>query len=125
MMPLGQYNIGDYVKDLLKQIEYSDDHELDSEALEKVVGHTIGGNPRSLKRLVNSLSLIEQFSSSRNQKFLNENVLLGDLKVRNLLLFSLVCLQIAYPDIYDLLVVRPDFESWDDNWAHDVTQQNE
>ena len=43
-----------------------------------------------------------------------------------LLIFSLLCIQIAYPKIYSLLTREPDFISgWDEAFALDVTEKVE
>jgi hypothetical protein len=144
MMPMSQYSIGKYVGDLLKQIGFIDNEEQDIEAIELVTANTIGGNPRSLKRLVNSLALIKIFSeiekkpeelegeppSVQTEEDATEESIeeekdeaLEDTK--DLLLFSLVCLQIAYPKIYDLLIENPEFTSWDDDFALKITQGKE
>ena len=144
MMPMNQYSIGKYVGDLLKQIGFIDDEEQDAEAIELITTNTIGGNPRSLKRLVNSLALIKIFSEiEENLEELDEETLFEqpeeepaaetpeeekdeDLEdTKDLLLFSLVCLQIAYPKIYDLLIEKPDFTSWDDDFALKITKGKE
>ena len=62
MMPMGQYNKGKYVSHLLKQIRFLDNEDNLEEEINTILGYTIGGNPRSLKRLVNSLALINIFS---------------------------------------------------------------
>ena len=41
------------------------------------------------------------------------------------LVFSLLCLQIAYPLVYSLLVEKPDFVKWDDELAFRKTQRSE
>jgi hypothetical protein len=144
MMPMSQYSIGKYVGDLLKQIAFIDNEEQDIEAIELVTANTIGGNPRSLKRLVNSLALIKIFSKiEENPEKLDEETLSEQLEeepaaempeeekdedledTKDLLLFSLVCLQIAYPKIYDLLIENPEFTSWDDDFAIKITQGKE
>ena len=51
MMPMGQYNIGKYVNNLLRETGFIDDEELDEEYIKQIVSYTIGGNPRSIKRL--------------------------------------------------------------------------
>ena len=58
MMPMGDYNIGNYVHGLLNKIGFDEERVLDSDTLGEFLLLTIGGNPRSIKRLVNSLSLI-------------------------------------------------------------------
>ena len=126
MMPIGQYNIGMYVNDLLKRIGFVD-HEIEGSVIENIILRSIGGNPRSVKRLINSLALITLFEGvedgSADEGESEEALTTGD--TRKLLLFNLVCLQIAYPEIYDLLVRKNDFREWDDATAFEVTQRRE
>ena len=68
MMPMGQYNIGKYVNSLLKDIGFVGNDGLDEDAVKKIVLSTIGGNPRSIKRLVNSVSLIQIFTEVKSEK---------------------------------------------------------
>ena len=37
--------------------------------------------------------------------------------VDDMLMFAIVCLQIKYPDIYDLLAKHPNFKDWNDDIA--------
>ena len=46
-------------------------------------------------------------------------------KEKNLLIFSFLCVQIAYPLVYSLLVEEPDFVKWDDALAFRKTQRSE
>ena len=86
--------------------------------------------PRSIKRLVNSVSLIQIFSDLKTNEDKENNINIDkedeDLDEKDLkfLLFSLLCLQIAYPPIYSLLVNKPDFTSWDDNFAFNETKRS-
>ena len=70
--------------------------------------NTIGGNPRSLKRLINSVSLIKLFTGNTKLVETDEEKTLSE-DDQKLLLFSLLCIQIAYPKVYDLLSIKPDF----------------
>ena len=65
MMPMGQYNIGKYVNKLLLDIGFVEGEGLDDESIREIILRTIGGNPRSLKRLVNSVALIEIFKQKK------------------------------------------------------------
>ena len=40
-------------------------------------------------------------------------------------MFALVCLQISFPEIYELLVRYPDFTSWNEDIAEQLTQKKE
>ena len=130
MMPMGQYNIGKYVNALLVEIGFVEGDGLEDEAIREIILRTIGGNPRSIKRLVNSVSLIQIFV--KNKKDLSEEDSDEEQKEEAIsdrdekfLLFSLLCLQIAYPPIYSLLVQKPDFTKWDDALAFQTTKRSE
>ena len=121
-MPMSNYDIGNYVLELLSTIDfYSGDEELDEELIKNFVELSITGNPRSIKRLINSLSLIKLFNS------LSDDLDSNFLKDKNgaTIMFAMVCLQTAHPDIYDLLSQNPDFQKWDDELAYKVTQGKE
>jgi len=131
MMPMGQYNIGKYVNSLLLDIGFVEGEGLDDEAIREIILRTIGGNPRSIKRLVNSVSLIQIFMQKRMALEADEESDDED-SVDNLneedekfLLFALLCLQIAFPQIYSLLVQQPNFSLWDDTLAFKETNRSE
>ena len=67
MMPMGQYNIGKYVNALLVEIGFVEGDGLEDEAIREIILRTIGGNPRSIKRLVNSVSLIQIFVNNKKE----------------------------------------------------------
>ena len=132
MMPMGQYNIGKYVNSLLVDIGFVEGEGLDDEAVREIILRTIGGNPRSIKRLVNSVSLIQIFTEVKStEDGLGEvgepdaeegGISTGDEKF---LLFALLCLQIAYPPVYSLLTREPNFSIWDDALAFKETKRSE
>jgi ABC-type dipeptide/oligopeptide/nickel transport system ATPase subunit len=128
MMPIGQYDIGNYVQSLLQQVNYlnsAQDKVNDvkvSEALTSIIEFSIGGNPRSLKRLVNSLSLIQMFMDARENKDQSSKMTETE---KDILMFAIVCMQIQYPDIYEMLSLFPNFKSWDDEAVHEITDGKE
>ncbi len=127
MMPMGQYDIGNYVTSLLIDIGFIEKDSIDTQDIKEIVLLTIGGNPRSIKRLVNSVSLIQIFTKHKN-KLQDENTLKAsekNIKDKKFLLFSLLCLQIAYPAVYSLLIEQPDFLKWDDDFAFSHTNKEE
>lgn len=122
MMPMTAYNINKYIEGLLEEISFFNKSEMrvmkDSK-LSDAVRMTVGANPRALKRLINSLSLIlmhrqEIISNSSNQKGEDEWVI-------KQMLVALVCFQISFPKIYELLLISPVFYSWDDSFVNKVT----
>ena len=108
MMPMGDYKLETYVKHLLEQIGYFKG-ELKADELSKltkVVRQTIGRNPRSLKRLTNSLALI----ALQNKEKLKDNE-------KRKLLFCMVCFQIGFPNVFEILLLDPNFPEWTEEGA--------
>lgn len=119
-MPTGQYSIGDYVSQLMEKINFFSEDDLnkkDLREIEFIVKNTIQENPRSLKRLINYLSLIKILHEDKNSNI--------NSKDEKMLLFAILCLQIAFPDIYSVLERDPNFREWDKNVAFKHTQLKE
>lgn len=74
---------------------------------------TVGSNPRALKRLLNSLSLISCINAEKN----NEDGNALDDEIELLINFAMVSIQVAYPLIYRLLAANPNFENWNESVA--------
>ncbi len=120
-MPIASYNVDTFLVDALNTIEFFTPEELKdielAENLSEIARLSVGSNPRSLKRLMNTLSLISIIndvqghtsSTSINSKLLN---------------FSLVCMQIAYPYIYNQLSEEPDFKKWNEKIASKLKLRN-
>lgn len=100
-IPVSSYKPKQFITDSLKSIGYLNDNE-DVKPYEAIIKKTVGNNPRSLKRLINTLSLLRCIKKSDDNKLLN---------------FIIVAIQICYPRIYSLLVDKPDFEKWDYKFA--------
>lgn len=78
-----------------------------------IVELSVGKNPRSIKRLINTLSLLDciaQCGVESNRKDLPTH----DEKLLN---FIVVAIQICYPKIYRLLTQAPAFTAWDKDFA--------
>jgi len=110
-MPVTSYQVNDFVAESVKKIGIFTEKEEKEENLiadiSEMANLSVGTNPRSLKRLMNTLSLIKilnTFTESEEKKQRETWE-----KVIN---FGLVCIQIAYPYIYQLLATDPDFKSW-------------
>ena len=112
-MPVASYNVDSFLVDALRKIEFFTESELaNSElaaSLSRIATLSVGTNPRSLKRLSNTLSLISIINQTQGLEESNDSS-----KVLN---FALVCIQIAYPYIYNQLTEAPDFKQWDDSVA--------
>ena len=130
-MPVNSYKIDEFLMDSLVDIGYLDDKETKEtgegslcEALTYYALQSVGRNPRSLKRLINYLSLIrlliERTPTQEDD---------ADFKVWKDILFALVCLQVQYPKVYEALLSEPDFPSWSETfeqkWRLDALQEGE
>lgn len=130
-MPIGAYDITTFLEDSLKNIGYFTDDELRKEVklnlenndnnldtvisvVDEMTRLSTGTNPRSIKRLINTLSLIKIISNIQNQQSEGEDPLSINDYLMN---YGLVCIQIAYPQIYDRIIEEPNFLSWDDDTA--------
>lgn len=115
-MPVASYNIDNFLVDALGKIQFFTETELQdpatAEAVSELARLSVGTNPRSLKRLSNTLSLISIINAGTQKQEANEYA--NRYKVIN---FGLVCMQIAYPYIYNQLAEEPDFKQWNERTA--------
>jgi len=94
-MPVGSYDISLYVKKCFEDIEM----EVEEETLPQYINlikHSIGNNPRSMKRLFNSFLLLSNISDSE---------ILEDSLNRQIL-FALLCMQSNYELIYNYIIEK-------------------
>ena len=116
-MPVASYNVDAFLVDALRKIEFFTDTELDdpnlAEELSEIARLSVGTNPRSLKRLTNTLALISLINEMQTQQDARMQHSVKSKEIN----FALVCLQIAYPYIYNQLTEEPDFKGWNDRIA--------
>lgn len=124
-MPVSQYSTEKYLIEELIRIEIistedSKDEDF-SNKLNWAENLTVGHNPRSIKRFLNTLSLIKCISGVRQDiEKANKKEPEKDENIRrlNILLnLSIVGIQVAYPRVYQLLCIEPGFTTWDDRIA--------
>lgn len=124
-MPVSQYSTKDYLIKKLNDIGVLDSTDKNdvilTNKLNKAELLTVGHNPRSIKRFLNTLSLIKCINEAR-QKFDNvpsaqDNEDPSERKLNILLNLSIVGIQVAYPKVYQLLCIEPGFTKWDDKIA--------
>ena len=110
-MPVSSYKIDDFLMASLREIGYIDEKEERDETLCEAITdyalQSVGTNPRSLKRLINYLSLIKLIIAETNDKQDD-----ADFAAWKDILFALVSLQIQYPKVYEALQGDPDFPNW-------------
>lgn len=115
-MPVSSYVVSDFLKKSLQNIAYLSPAQIDNqktiENFAEVSSLSVGTNPRALKRLLNSLSLIQCINYAKED---NQENLKSELEL--LINFSLVSIQIAYPAVYRLLNLHPNFVEWDESVA--------
>ena len=114
-MPVANYKIDAFLTDSLADIGYLDGKEKNDktlcEAFTAYALDSVGTNPRSLKRLINYLSLIRLLIRKTDTKEDD-----ADFASWKDVLFALVSLQIQYPKVYDALLAEPDFPNWGESF---------
>lgn len=115
-MPVASYSVDSFLVDALSKIEFFTADELNdvalAETLSEITRLSVGTNPRSLKRLTNTLALISIINNLQHKDGASAAERLS--KVLN---YALVCTQIAYPYIYNQLGEAPDFKAWNEKIA--------
>ena len=117
-MPVSNYNIDEFLKNSLVSTNYiSETLAKNSKLITKfseISNLSVGKNPRALKRLMNSLSLISCINSAKTMD--QESDPLNE-ELELLINFALVSIQIAYPPVYRLLTLHSGFDKWNENVA--------
>lgn len=117
-MPVTSYKIDTFLKESLLSISYiNEDLSKNNELITKfteISNLSVGTNPRALKRLINSLSLISCINTTKNHSD-DGNQLNDELEL--LVNYALVSIQIAYPAVYKLLTMFSGFDKWNENVA--------
>ncbi len=116
-LPVNNYRPMDFVLKSLVEIGYLKDFDATNpyvtRQLTSVVEWSVGKNPRSIKRLINTLSLLDCIAQCgvNLQKDATSTI------EEKLLNFIVVAIQICYPKVYKLLVKKPAFTTWDEHFA--------
>jgi predicted KAP-like P-loop ATPase len=105
-MPVGTYDIDNFLKEKLIGLGVILDNDRIDSYL-NVVKCSVGYNPRSLKRFLNTFSLLNTIRKLEKEP----------LEDSLLMLFSLLGLQISYPRIFRFITQNPDFLSWNQAFA--------
>lgn len=117
-MPVSRYETDKFLKESLVATDYINETTAKNVELiakfSEISNLSVGKNPRALKRLMNSLSLISCINATKKQSEENDQ-LNEDLEL--LINFALVSIQIAYPLVYRLLSLYPGFDKWNENVA--------
>ena len=112
-MPVSNYDITKFLIHSLQDIGYIDERIMENTILkEKLADLTllsVGTNPRSLKRLINTLSLLNIIGKTQG----DTNKEIHELLIN----YAFVCIQIAYPKIYELISEEPAYREWNEQTA--------
>jgi len=103
-MPTGTYDIENFLVNKLNDLGVALPEEKQG-LFGKVVKYTVGYNPRSLKRYINSFSLLNSIRK------LDEGE--DAAETDELMLFALLGIQISYPKIFRMLTASPNYIDWD------------
>lgn len=117
-LPVNNYRPMDFVLKSLVDIGYIKEFDTTNPQVKSlfstVVEASVGKNPRSIKRLINTLSLLDciaQCGETQGNKSSDDTL---DDKLLNLITVSM---QICYPKIYRMLSRNPGFTGWDSEFA--------
>ncbi len=112
-LPVSNYRPMDFVLRSLVEIGYLTELQARTPSLRnqysKAVELSVGKNPRSIKRLINTLSLLDCVARCGKDADVKQT----DTPDDKLLNFITVSLQICYPKIYRMLSYAPGFTGWD------------
>lgn len=127
-MPISAYNISNFLKNSLTNLNFMSESEMNEdvtleddekltylECLQNFVYWSTGANPRAIKRLLNSLLLIQIMQEDDA----DENTAQYKEPYVKAINFAFVCMQIAYPEVYDCLLKDNNFLEWDEESAHE------
>lgn len=107
-MPVGTYSIEMLLASKLEKLGMQIDKD-QAEVYGHIVRYTTGANPRSLKRYLNSFSLINIVRTLQA---------IDDDPTDDLMLFALLGIQISYPQIFRLLTQDHNYVNWSKSFAN-------
>lgn len=94
-MPVAHYSVSKYVGDMMSKIGISVEGN-DNELFTALIRTSIGFNPRAMKRLFNTYQLLDFVSRGTVMNIPNN--------IRQRILFTVVCLQTGFEELYTYLV---------------------
>jgi hypothetical protein len=123
-MPVASYTIDDFLIQNLVKLGYIKQDNAGKaevrEGLSQICNLSVGTNPRSLKRLMNTVSLITIISAETEDDG-DGDVAQDAEDVSELVLnFALICIQVAFPVLYKVLCMESNFPEWSDTIARSL-----
>ena len=109
-MPIRRYQVNDYIERLLRQIGVDYDRERDIGRYSELVGQSVGFNPRTMKRLLNTLQLLTILEEKRHEREPGGSSQGADDVERRRhacrVTFAILCMLERYEAIYDYLTAE-------------------
>lgn len=102
-MPTRQYQVHKYIEQLLRRIGVEPDGERDVEKYRELVEHSVGFNPRTMKRLLNMLQLLTILKAKRQARGEGSRT---DPSHACRVTFAILCMLERYEAIYDFLTAE-------------------
>lgn len=113
-LPVSSYRPMEFVLKSMEQIGYFTEEEIYSrkdgliDSLTEIIENSVGKNPRSIKRLINTLSLISCIDECGTERSPFSLSIQG-----RIITIVIVAIQVVYPKIYRLFAKVPNFTQWD------------
>ncbi|MDE6443009.1 MAG: KAP family NTPase [Muribaculaceae bacterium] len=118
-LPVNSYKPDRFVLNSLVQIGYLSPSDIDEnnhrliDPIKVIIEKSVGKNPRSIKRLINTLSLLNCISASGNDEY-GDFIESDEGKIANM---AIVAIQVCYSKVYRMLAISPDFTLWNEDVA--------
>jgi len=110
-MPINEYQIDNLLNNKFQKLGIIQGENFKADYID-IVKLTVGFIPRSIKRYVNSFSLLKKIKQLGDSD--NDDALI------DFFLFALIGIQISYPKVFRLISRSPDFTSWDMQFASQI-----
>jgi len=117
VMPSSSYNLVNYLKNLIEPIAaFKKLNEDEYDNLAEITTLTVGSNPRSIKRVINYITLITKMHKTGANKSQQGSF----PRQESSILYAVVCMQVAWPEIFNYFLLRPtpDRIKQIENWDH-------
>lgn len=103
-LPVAQYDMKSYLDSLLASVKF-ENYKEELDLYIRLARNSIGFNPRSMKRLFNSLQLLKMVAQSKN--LLKQDEVAG-VSEKQRILFAILCMQTSFEGLYRYLIKHSD-----------------
>ncbi|MCY4000039.1 MAG: P-loop NTPase fold protein [Bacteroidetes bacterium] len=104
-MPIKRYQVDNYIKQLLEKIRLDFNPEDDIAIYRDLVKYSVGFNPRTMKRLLNTLQLLTVLGEKSDKKMgISDKQIQEKRRHSCRVTFGILCMQESYQSIFDYIV---------------------